>query len=188
MLKRELMKSGIIVSIILLIAIVSTYHIYYKYQDDRNVDFNSESLNVVFHDASGDKIELTKVTPVTDSVGLSSKNYSLDIRNNLTVGVPYQIKIVSDSDAILEDECGASSIPEEDIRISVKLGKGNNEIYDLSELKEGILLDSVVGALNTDSISIRVWVNKDSELPSGSKMHYHGIIQIIENESIVAIR
>jgi len=186
--KKELIKNGIIISIILLIAVVSTYHIYYKFQNDRDVDFNSESLSVVFHDTSGDKIKITKVTPVTDSVGLSSTNYSLDIRNNLTVGVPYQIKIVPDTDMVEEDGCEEILIPEEDIRISVRVGRKDNEIYHLSELEDGILLSSEVKALEKDSISIRVWIDKDSTLPAGAKMHYHGKIQVIENESIVAIK
>lgn len=188
MLKRELLKNGIIVAFILLIAVVSTYYIYHKFQNDRDVDFNSESLTVVFHDTLGDRLQIKKVTPVTDSVGLSSTNYSLDIRNNLTVGVPYQIKIIPDADAIMEDDCEDNLIPEEDIRISVKLGREDNQIYNLSDLKEGILLSNTVKALGTDSISIRVWVSKDTTLPSGAKMHYHGIIQVIENESIVAIK
>lgn len=188
MLKKELMKSGFIIAGILLLAIVSTYHIYYKFQNERNVDFNSESLTVVFHDQEGDKIKLTKVTPVTDSVGLSSTNYSFDVRNNLTVGVPYQVKIIPDVSKILDDECEKILIPDEDLRISIKVGKGDNKIYHLDELEDGILLDDTVDALGVDSISIRVWVSKDSSLPAGSKMHYHGLIQIVENENIVAIR
>lgn len=187
MLRKELLKNGIIISIILLIAIVSTYHIYYKFQNDRNVDFNSDSLNVVFHEASGDKIQLTKVTPVTDSVGLSSTSYNLDIHNNLTVGVPYQIKIIPDIDAMQKDGCEENAIPEEDIRISVKLGKEDNQIFDLSDLEDGILLSDTVKALGDDAISIRIWINKDSTLPSGVKMHYHGIVQVIENENVIAI-
>ena len=186
MLKKELIKNGIIVSVILLIAVICTHKIYYDFQNNRNVDFNSESLNVVFHDASGDKIQLTKVTPVTDSVGLSSTNYSLDITNNLTVGVPYQIKILPDEEMVKEDGCEDSLIPEEDIRISVKVSKKDNQIYTLSELEDGILLSDEVAALDTEVVSIRLWVNKDSTLPAGAKMHYHGIVQVIENESIVA--
>lgn len=188
MLKKELLKNGIIIAFILLIAIVSTYYIYHKFQNDRDVDYNSDSLNVVFHDTLGDKLQITKVTPVTDSVGLSSTSYSLTIHNNLTVGVPYQIKIIPDVNKILEDGCEETQIPDSDVRISVKLGKEDNQIYTLSELEDGILLSDTVKALGDDTVSIRVWVSKDSTLPSGAKMHYHGVIQVIENESIVAIK
>ena len=182
MLKKELIKNGIIIAIILLIAIVSTYHIYYKFQNDHKVDYNSESLDVVFHDTAGDKIKILKVTPVTDSVGLSSNTYNIDIHNNLTVKVPYQIKIKTDEETIQEDGCEEYLIPEEDIRISVKVGRSDNEIYNLSELKDGILLSHAVDALGDDTIAIRVWINKDSSLVAGSKMHYHGVIQVIEEE------
>ena len=188
MLKKELIKNGIIVALILLVAGFCTYKIYYKFQNDRDVDYNSESLNVVFHDTQGDKLSITKVTPVTDSVGLSSNTYSLDVKNNLTVPVPYKIKIVPDLDKVEEDECEEILIPDEDIRISVKVGKKDNEIYTLSELEDGVLLDTEVKALSSDDVSIRIWVNKDSKLPGGSKMHYHGIIQVVENESIIAIK
>ena len=185
MLKREIIKSLIIVSIIMLIAVVSTYYIYQKFQNDRSVDVASESLNVVFHDA--DQLKITKVTPVTDSVGLSSNSYSFDITNNLTVGVPYQVKIVPDTAAIEADGCEDILIPEEDIRISVKVGKKDNQIYNLSDLEDGILLTDEIDALKTNTVAIRIWINKDSTLLAGSKMHYHGIIQVIENEDILAI-
>ena len=185
--KKELLKQGIYVGIILLIAIISTYNIYYKFQNDRDTDFNSESLDVVYHDATKDKIEITKVTPVTDSVGLSSNSYNLSIKNNLTIGVNYAIKIQEDKDKILEDECGASQISPEDIRVSIKIGKGANKIFNLSDLEDGILYSNTIEALKEEDIVIRLWINKDSSLVSGSNLHYHGKIQVIENDDILAI-
>ena len=38
-----------------------------------------------------DKIAITKVTPLTDSVGLSTTNYGLTLSNNLTEKVNYRI-------------------------------------------------------------------------------------------------
>ena len=187
MLKKEILKNAMIVAIILLIAIVSTYHIYYKFQNSRNVDFNSESLDVVYHDAT-DKIQITKVTPVTDSVGLSGKAFDLSIKNNLTIEVPYKIKIVPDKDYVLEDGCFDKQIPEDQIRVSIKTGKKNNKIYTLSELEDGVLLDTNLGALKMDEIVIRLWISKDTTLPAGADMHYHGMIQVIEEDNVLAIR
>ncbi len=185
--KRELIKNAVFIFFILLIAVVSTYFIYYKFQDVRNVDFNSESLVVTYHEVSGDRILIKKITPVTDSVGLSSKSYSLSIKNNLTEKVRYRLKIVDDEEKIEEDDCEDILIPKEDIRISVKVNKSDNTIYNLSDLEEGILLDDEIKALDMNSISIRVWIRQDSELPRGSKMHYHGIIQVVEEDDSIAI-
>lgn len=185
--KKELIKNGIKISLILLFAIVATIYIYNKFENNRSVDYSSDSLDVIYHDKSGDKIDITKVTPVTDSVGLSSNDYSLTIKNNLTVGVKYKIKIVDNKEKILEDECGNSSIPKEEIRVSVKTNKKANKIYNLSDLEEGILLDTKIAALDENEVTIRMWINKDSWLPAGSTMHYHGIIQVIEEDDILAI-
>ena len=40
-------------------------------------------------------------------------------------------------------------------------------------------------ALDKTTISIRVWVSQESELPLGAKMHYHGIMKVIEDNSII---
>ena len=187
MLKKEIIKNVMIISVILFIAIVSTYHIYYKFQNDRNVDYNSESLDVVYHDAT-DKIQITKVTPVTDSVGLSGNAFSLSIKNNLTIGVPYKIKIVPDKAMILQDGCFDKQIPEDQIRVSIKVGKKNNKIYTLSELEDGVLLDTELAALQKDELVMRLWISKDTTLVPGSEMHYHGMIQVVEEDNVVAIR
>ena len=184
--KKELIKNIIYTIIILSITIISTHYIYYKFQGDREVDFNSESLDIVYHETTGDKLTISKVTPVTDSVGLSSKSYMISIKNNLTEKVDYKIKVIDDLEKIVEDECEEKIIPKEDIRISVKVKKNISKIYNLSDLEDGILLDDEINALENINISIRLWIKQDSKLPSGSKMHYHGKIQVIENNDLIA--
>ncbi len=185
--KKEIIKNVVKTSLILLLAVVSTYYIYHKFQGEGNVDFKSSSLDIVYHDSEGDKISITKVTPVTDSVGLSSNSYSFSIKNNLTMSVNYKVKIILDEETIKKDECGASLIPQEDIRISIKNKKTSNEIYTLSDLENGILLSDTLEALESEEIVIRTWVSRETSLPPGAKMHYHGIIQVIEEDNTIAI-
>ena len=184
--KKEIIKNTVYITFILLLAIISTYLIYHKFQDTRNIDFSSESLDVTYHDIKGDKVSIDKITPVTDSVGLSSKSHSISIKNNLTENVKYKIKLLDDKDAYegLEED---KIIPKEDIRVSVKVNKKDTEIFNLIELEEGILLEDEIYALSTDHISIRLWIKQDSKLPSGEDMYYNGIIQIIEENSSVAM-
>lgn len=178
-LRKELLKNALYIGIILLIAAVSTYYIYNKFQTNRDVDFNSKSLDIIYHD-SGNEISINKVTPMTDSVGLSTNAYDLTIKNNLTIGVDYIIKIVDDTDKI--NETNANIIPKENIRISIKTIDMPNKIYTLSELEDGVLLEKEIEALKKDDITIRVWVGKDSEISSGTNMKYYGKIQVIEND------
>ncbi len=65
-LKKALIRDVVLLTIIFIIAIVTTHHIYYKFKKERNVNYNSPSLDVVFHEKSGDKVTITKVTPVTE--------------------------------------------------------------------------------------------------------------------------
>lgn len=181
--KKEIINNVIYVSVILLIAVFSTYHIYHKFQDVRNVAVPSESLDVTYHEASGNKISITKVTPVTDSVGLSSKSYNISIKNNLTEKNYYKVLLKDDLEEIENDECKDDLIPKEDIRVSIKVGKNDNIIYSLNEIKDGILLEDTVKALDTAHLSIRMWVQQDSVIPMGSNMHYHGVLSILEDNS-----
>lgn len=184
--KKEIIKNTVYITFILLIAVVSTYSIYNKFQKTRTVDFNSDSLDVSYHEASGDRISINKVTPVTDSVGLSSKAYTISVKNNLTENVHYKVKVLDDKEK--KDEYDEELlIPKEDIRISVKVNKEDTEIYSLDELEDGVLLDTEVVALGNDNISIRVWIKQDSKLPAGSEMYYDGLIQLVEESSSVAI-
>ncbi len=186
--KREIIKNTIFIIFILILAVIPTHYIYYKFQGNRNIDFSSESLDVVYHESTGDKLTISKVTPVTDSVGLSSsKAYNISIKNNLTERVNYKIRILQDVDTILEDECEEYLIPEDDIRISVKVNKKENKIYNLSELEDGVLLENTIEALANNNIAIRLWVNQDSTLPRGAFLHYHGIIQVVEKDYSIAI-
>ncbi len=186
--KREIIKNSIFIIFILVLAIIPTHYIYYKFQGNRNIDFSSNSLDVIYHETSGDKLTISKVTPVTDSVGLaSSKSYNLTIKNNLTERVNYKIRILQDTDTILEDECEEYMIPEDDIRISIKVNKTDNKIYDLKDLVDGVLLENTIKALGDDNIAIRLWVNQDSTLPRGAFLHYHGILQVVEEDFSIAI-
>lgn len=186
--KKEIIKSCIYTFFILALAVVSTYYIYNKFQGVRSVDVTSDSIDVTFHESTGDKVGIYKVTPVTDSVGLSSKSYNISIKNNLTEKVPYSIKIVDDLEKIVEDNCEDKLIPKSDIRVSVKVKKKENTIYTLSEIEKGILLSDEVDALANEDISIRFWVKHDSTLVSGSRMHYHGILQVSEGNNVIDLK
>ena len=190
--RKEWTRNGIYIFIILLLAVISTHYIYFKFQEDRSVDYNSESLDVTYRENTGDKISLTKTIPVTDSVGLSSKAYVISIKNNLTEKVNYKIVIEDDEDyeVIMDDDSEEEEslwVPKEEMRISVKNGKGGNKIYDFDELEDGLLLEDTIDALESKNITIRLWIKHDSNLASGSDLSYHGVIKVIEENHSVAV-
>lgn len=182
--KKEIIKNVVLTSLILLLALVSTNFIYFKYKDERNVDYNSESLDIVFHEKTGAHITIDKVTPVTDSVGLSSKAYTFSVKNNLTEPVNYRIVLSDDIEKIIEDKCEEYQIGKDFIKVSVKEEGKENKIYTLSELEEGLLLDTKIKALEQNDYSVRFWIDKDITIPNGSNLHYHGMIKIKEYKKV----
>lgn len=178
--KKEIIKSIAIISIILLIAIVSTHYIYYKFKDGTNIDYNSKSLDITFHEKTGANIDITKVTPVTDSVGLSSKQYSFTIKNNLTEPVKYKIVLEDNANKIIEDDCGEYLIDKQFIKVAIKEDNSNSKIYTLAELEDNLLDTVKIRALAEKNYTVRAWVSREISLPQGSNLHYHGTIKIIE--------
>ncbi len=186
--KKYILKNVIIITFILLVAIIATHAIYDKFTKERETDYSSESLDIVFHDVAGANIDITKPTLVNDAIGLSSKAYTLTIKNNLTEPVKYQLKLVDNAEKIILDDCAELQIPKELIRVSVKEDSSKNNIYTLSELIDNNLDLGEIDALAEKNYSIRIWVTNTSEVNISKNLHYHGIIQVIENETDLAVR
>ena len=184
--RKERLKSALIICFILAIAIFATHHIYYKFQNERNTDYSSESLDITFHEETGDKVALTRVTPVTDAVGLSSQSYTFTIKNNMTIPVDYTIKLVDDLEMVFEDNCGEIEMPKDIIRVAIK-SEEKTEIYTLSELEDGVLETDKIKPLDEEEYTIRVWTTQNTTLQAGSARHYHGKIQIVVDETQIAI-
>ena len=185
--KKQLIKSGCLIAFILLVAIFATHHIYYKFKEERNVDYSSESLDIVFHEKAGDKVSITKATPVTDSVGLSSRAYTLTITNNLTEPVEYQLNLIEDKEAIENDHCEEYQLSKNSIRIAVKEDDKDSKIYTLSDIENNVLDVGSIKPLAEKNYSIRLWVSSESGLPNGSQLHYHGILQVNEDKTDLAL-
>lgn len=174
-----MIKNTVYIFFILLLAVVSTHYIYNKFQKVRSVDLNSDFLDVTYYESTGNKISISKVIPVTDSVGLSSNAYLISIKNNLTEKVKYKVKLEDDFESILPEEM-EHLISKDDLRVSIKVNKNDNKIYNLNELEDGILLEDTIDALDKNNIAIRVWIKQDCSLPMGINMYYHGVIKVID--------
>lgn len=181
--KKAIIKNITFIILILSIAIIATYNIYYHFMNATNIDYSSESLDIIFHEKNGAKVSLTKAVPVPDSVGLSSASYTFTIKNNLTEPVSYQIKLVDDIDSMMIDSCEEAQLPKELLRVSVKGDNGKNEIYTLSELEDGVLETNVLQALGEKNYAIRIWLTSSPTMNIGNDLHYHGMIQVVEENT-----
>lgn len=186
-LKKEMIKSLILVLIIIGIACISTYNIYNKFHKSRSIDYSSESLDITFHETTGGKITLDKVTPLNDNLGLTTNSYNFTIKNNLTEKVEVTIKIVDDLDEIKQDGCEDKQIPKDHIKISIKSTGMTTQIMTLTELENEVLLITEMEALEKKDFTIRAWTDQDIDV-TDTDLHYHGLIQIYENNNSLARR
>ena len=186
--KKILIKNVTFIVAIFALAIIATYNIYYHFIDATDIDYSSESLDITFHEKNGADVTITKAIPVSDSVGLSSTAYTFTIKNNLTEAVNYQIKLVEDIEEVIDDLCGEQQIPKELLKISVKEDNLKNVIYTVSELQDGILDSDIMEPLEEKDYSVRIWVGNSDTLIIGSNLHYHGMIQVIENGVDLAVK
>ena len=182
--KKQRIKEMIYISIILLTAIISTYIIYDHFESSRLKEYNSTSLEVTYQEETAEKITLNKVTPVTDSVGLSSKAYTFTIKNNQDHQVKYNI--VLKDDKVLNDK-ETAVIPKDIIKVSIRESKNDTTIHTLSSLEKGVLLETSLKTNETKDYSIRVWTTNENNNLSGAKLKYNGLIQIIEETNELAI-
>lgn len=186
--KKTIIKNIIFIFVILAVAIIATYNIYYHFISATDIGYSSESLEIIFHEKDGAKIALTKATPVSDSVGLSSTTYTFTVKNNLTEPVDYQIKLVDDYEAMINDLCTDQSIPKDILRVSIKEGNNKNEIYTISELENETLKTDTIKALGEKDYTVRVWLSNTSAMSINNDFHYHGLIQIVEDGEKLATR
>ena len=179
--KRHMIKSVIIIIFLLGISTVSTYLIYHNFQNERDHDIDTGKMEVVFHSKDGNRINLTRFSPVTDAVGLSSTEYSFTVKNGTDSSVSYKIVLEENTERITEDECSSKQIPLELLKLSLRVDHQTPVARILSEYSNGVLYEDTLEPNSEEDYSIRLWaINSDFVIDRDS--HYHAIIKVIEEE------
>ena len=179
-------KEIVVIIFILAFALVATYKIYYKFKDSRNVDYNTSTIDVTFHEKTGAEVNILKLTPVRDSVGLSSKAYTFTIKNNTNASLKYSINIDDNEMKVKDDDCLEYQIPHNLIKFSIHKNGEQNRIYTLSDLVNGEVLTRIIKANQQEEYTMRFWISGDS-LQTGAGLHYHGLIKVNDLGNQVAI-
>ena len=177
--RKHKMKSIIIIAFLLAFAIISTYLIYHNFSSERERDIDTGEMEVVFHSKDGNKINLTKFTPVTDAVGLSSTEYGFTVKDSSNNSVSYKIILESNDNRITRDDCLNKTIPKELLKLSLRVDHQAPKAKILSEYQDNVLYEDTLEANSSEDYSIRIWaINNDFVIDRDS--HYHAIIQVIE--------
>ena len=177
--RRHMIKSVIIIIFLLAFAIISTYLIYNNFSGKREKDIDTGKMEVVFHSKEGNKINLTKFNPVTDAVGLSSTEYGFTVKNGTLDSVNYKIVLETNTNRVNKDECLNNTIPNELLKLSLRVDHQAPVARILSEYEDSVLYEDTLAPNSEEDYSIRLWaINNDFVIDRDS--HYHAIIKVIE--------
>lgn len=179
-------KEIVVIALILIFALVSTYKIYDKFENERNVKYNNLNIDTIYHEKTGAEVNIAKLTPVTDAIGLSSHAYTFTIKNNTNTNLKYSITIEDNEEKVLEEDCLEYQIPHNVIKFSIHKKGEKNNIYTLSDLVNNQILTRIIKANQEEEYTMRFWVSGDS-LQTGANLHYHGLIKVNELGTQVAI-
>lgn len=179
-------KEIVVIAFILIFALVSTYKIYDKFENERNVKYDNLNIDTIYHEKTGAEVNITKLTPVTDAIGLSSHAYTFTIKNNTNTNLKYSITIEDNEEKVLEDDCLEYQIPHNLIKFSIHKKGEKNNIYTLSDLVNNQVLTRIIKANQEEEYTMRFWISGDS-LQTGANLHYHGLIKVNELGTQIAI-
>lgn len=175
--RTKRMKDLFMIVLIMAFAIVSTYYIYHNFRQQRSMEIETDTLSVTFHERSGDRVNIRRITPVRDSVGLSSTAYTFTVRNDSKLSSMYKIEIVDDLEGILNDGDILEQIPHDMIRVSISRRGERTEIFYLSELEETEILNNIIGPEEEIHYTMRFWISENAIL-NGVNIHYNGMIRV----------
>ena len=177
--RKHMIKTAIIIMFLLAFAIVSTYLIYNNFSKQRERDVDTGKMEAVFHSQAGNKINLTRFNPVTDAVGLSSDSYDFTVTNSTDNEVKYKIVLEENKERIEKDNCANNGIPNELLKLSLRVDHKAPRALILSEYQDNVLYSDVLKPHSEEDYSIRIWaVNSNFAIDRNS--HYHAVIKVIE--------
>ncbi len=180
--RRHLIKTGILCAFILGFALVSTYFIYHKFYGKNDQVYQEENLRITFHEKEGNKVTIQKITPVTDSVGLSTSPYSLTLENHTDHSVRYIISLENDEKTISDCGCIDNGIPYSIIKLGVHSSKKTLEPKLLSDIPNLAVYQSTLKKGEKEDVELRLWIDRTST-DINRDGHYHA--QMIVKEQIV---
>lgn len=177
--RKHMIKSAVIIIFLFAFAIISTYLIYNNFSNARQKDVDTGKMEVIFHSQAGNKINLTRFTPVSDAVGLSSTFYDFTVKNETKNSVSYKIILEPNTKRIANDGCEYKTIPKELLKLSMRVDHKAPIAKILSEYEDNIIYEDTLDANSEEDYSIRLWaINNDFMIDRDS--HFHAIINVIE--------
>lgn len=125
--------------------------------------------------SSSQTILLTDNDVMKDEEGLSSYVYKINVKNDTSNAVSYQLNLVKDENVLSICDCGNKQLNSNQIKYS--LNDGRVKVLNNDMLIKDINLENG----EAENILVRVWVDSENEnVETGSHFHGHFVLNEIK--------
>lgn len=169
--------------LVLLLGITFAIFQYLKLGEKTNT-VKTGTLIININDSMGDAINVQNAYPVTDEVGKNTDPYRFKITNSGTVDANYELRLISDQEAIKECGCDPKNTIAKSIKYEYKkttdTASTTSAIKFLSSTNNWTTTTLETGRINagdTISYEIRLWIDEDTTSSEANK-HLHAKVEV----------
>ena len=183
--KNNGLKRSYLSLLVILLLLGITYALFsYLKLGERTSSVTTGTLIMDIDDSMGEAIHVQNAYPVTDAVGKESTPYKFKVTNKGTVDANYELKLISDIDAIHKCGCNKKETIAKSIKYEYKkVTKDSSTISDIKFLSnrndwsETSLETGFIKAGESINYELRLWIDEDTESTEANK-HLHAKVEV----------
>lgn len=172
-----------LLAILLLLGITYALFSYLKL-GEKTSSVTTGTLIMDIDDSMGDAIHVENAYPVTDVVGKASEPYKFKITNKGTVDANYELRLISDLEAISKCGCNRKDTIAKSIKYEYKkVTKDSSTVSDIkflsdhSNWSQTSLETGFIKAGESINYEIRLWIDENTESTEANK-HLHAKVEV----------
>lgn len=181
---KSLKKLSLLLLLLILLFGITFAIFQYLKLGEKTSSVKTGTLIINIDDSMGDAIRVENAYPVTDEVGKASDPYRFKITNSGTVDANYELRLISDQEAIKECGCDPKNTIAKSIKCEYKkitdTSSTTSAIKFLSSTNDWTTTTLETGRINAgDTIryEIRLWIDEDATSQEANK-HLHAKVEV----------
>ena len=175
--QKQVLRGIAIVIFIFALAAILIHGIFQKFNNQETDHIETDAIEVSFYNKDSREINISRMTPMTDAVGLSTNPYTFIVKNKTQQPLQYKIVLLSNEEKKESCGCESSSISLSDIKVNIQKGNQNLGSFTLDTVNQMELWNSTLDPEQSEKYNLRFWVQKNAKIEN---KHFHAILKIIK--------
>lgn len=183
--KSMLLKKCYLIILIIILLLGITYAIFnYLKLGDKVSKVKTGTLVIAIDDTNSDAINLKNAYPMSDDAGKLTNPYRFKVTNSGTIAANYNLKLISDQDAISKCGCDKNNTLAKSIKYEYKKNRNSSQttspisfLTTKENWKETSLETGRIEPGETIYYEIRLWIDEEATSKEANK-HLHTKIEV----------